>query len=38
MDDPELPQLLRALREELVRERTEREQIVVELTEAARAS
>jgi hypothetical protein len=30
MDDPELPRLLNALREELVRERTEREQIVVE--------
>jgi hypothetical protein len=38
MDDPELPRLLRALREELVRERTEREQIAEELTEAAQAS
>jgi hypothetical protein len=38
MDDPELPGLLRALREELVPERTEREQITVELTQAAKAS
>jgi hypothetical protein len=38
MDDPELPRLLRAVREDLVRERTEREQIAEELTEAARAS
>lgn len=38
MDDPELPRLLSALREELVRERTQRAQIVEELTEAAKAS
>jgi hypothetical protein len=38
MDDPELPRLLRALREELVTEKTEREQIAEELTEAAQAS
>jgi hypothetical protein len=38
MDDPELPRLLSALREELVRERTEREHIADELTEAAKAS
>src|SRR5258708_4657154 len=38
MDDPELPRLLRALREELIRERTEREQIEDELTQAAKAS
>jgi signal transduction histidine kinase len=38
MDDPELPRLLRALRAELVRERTEREQIEDELTQAAKAS
>jgi hypothetical protein len=38
MDDPELPRLLRALREELVSERTEREQIAEELTTAAQAS
>jgi hypothetical protein len=38
MDDPELPRLLRALREELVSERTEREQIAEELTEAAQPS
>jgi hypothetical protein len=38
MDDPELPRLLRALREELVRERTERERIADEFTMKAQAS
>jgi hypothetical protein len=38
MDDPELPRLLSALREELVSERIDRARIADELTEAARAS
>ena len=38
MDDPELPRLLRALREALVRERTDRERIAGEFTVKAQAS
>jgi hypothetical protein len=38
MDDPELPRLLAALREELVSERADRARIADELTESARAS
>jgi hypothetical protein len=38
MDDPELPRLLSVLREELVRERTEREHIAEEFTGKAQAS
>ncbi len=38
MDDPELPRLLSALREGLVRERTEREHIAEEFTVKAQAS
>ena len=38
MDDPELPRLLSALREELVREKADRERIAEEFTERAKAS